>query len=98
MPSFPLKPLAASPTLTGLSVSSTSRTVRTVRAGEALWLPPVVLRVPQYRICLARCGFHTLGRAPPQQVCAAAYERPRVGLCGHEPDVHMCKEGFQRPS
>eukprot|EP00955_Chlamydomonas_euryale_P092747 364737-Chlamydomonas_euryale.AAC.8 len=75
----------------------TSRSVRTVHAGDALRLPPVVLRVPQYSICPARCGFHTMDRfrAPPQQMCATAYERSRVGLSGHEPDVHMCKEASQ---
>eukprot|EP00955_Chlamydomonas_euryale_P110136 365982-Chlamydomonas_euryale.AAC.6 len=65
-------------------IRTSSRTVHTVRAGEALRLPPVVLWVPQYRTCPARCGFHTMDRAPPQQVCATAYERSRVGLFGHE--------------
>eukprot|EP00955_Chlamydomonas_euryale_P112016 366104-Chlamydomonas_euryale.AAC.16 len=59
-------------------------TTRTVRAGEALRLPPVVFRVMQYRICPTWCGFHTMDRAPTQQVCATAYERSRVGLFGHE--------------
>eukprot|EP00955_Chlamydomonas_euryale_P034764 349894-Chlamydomonas_euryale.AAC.2 len=79
-------------------IRSTSRTLHTVLAGEALRLPPVVLWVPQYRTCPTRCGFHTMVRAPPQQVCATAYERSRVGLFRHGPDVHMCKEGFPRLS
>eukprot|EP00955_Chlamydomonas_euryale_P087316 364282-Chlamydomonas_euryale.AAC.56 len=63
-------------------IRSTSRTVRTVRAGEALRLSLVVLRNPQHRTCPAMCGFHTTDRAPPQQVCAEAYERSRIGLSG----------------
>eukprot|EP00955_Chlamydomonas_euryale_P103826 365526-Chlamydomonas_euryale.AAC.6 len=30
-----------------------------------LRLPPVLLRVPQDRICPARCGVHTMDQAPP---------------------------------
>eukprot|EP00955_Chlamydomonas_euryale_P027013 284727-Chlamydomonas_euryale.AAC.1 len=59
---------------------------------------PVALRVPQYSICPARCGFYQMDRAPPQQVGAMAYERSRVGLLEHEADVHTCKEGFPTPS
>eukprot|EP00955_Chlamydomonas_euryale_P078755 363200-Chlamydomonas_euryale.AAC.14 len=73
-------------------------TVRAVRAGEALQLPLAVLLVTQHGNCPARCGIHTMDRAPPLPVCATAYERSHVGLFGHEADVHVYKEGFPRPS
>eukprot|EP00955_Chlamydomonas_euryale_P080735 363464-Chlamydomonas_euryale.AAC.7 len=68
------------------------------RTSEALRLPPVVLRIPQYRIRPARCGFHTMDRAPPQQVCATVYKHYCVGLFEHGADVHTCKKVFPRPS
>eukprot|EP00955_Chlamydomonas_euryale_P061519 358065-Chlamydomonas_euryale.AAC.7 len=49
-------------------------------ADEALRLPPLVLRVPLHHICPARCGFHTMDRAPLQQVSATAYKRSRFDL------------------
>eukprot|EP00955_Chlamydomonas_euryale_P112364 366128-Chlamydomonas_euryale.AAC.9 len=61
------------------TVCGMSRTVHTVRAGEALGLPPVLLRVPQYHICLAPCGFHTTDRVPPYRRRKQHHGEPALG-------------------